>query len=177
MSLLDTIDQTGAKTNWTNIGLLTLMFMTVNNCYWLTLFNVTHLGGSKLVNGLILGMAEMLSGVFVGIFSTYSTPSLAFQSCSVVGVLFSTINQYLLVPGTLLAYMSLFIAILGIGGTYTCIFVLIGVVVPQKSAGKATVLIVTIGVSASFFAPLIALTDAPVPYIVILSLTFFSMAT
>ena len=177
VSLLDTIDQTGAKTNWTNIGLLTLMFMTVNNCYWLTLFNVTNLGGSKLVNGLILGMAEMLSGVFVGIFITHSTPSLAFQSCSVVGVLFSTINQYLLVPGTLLAYMSLFIAFLGIGGTYTCIYVLIGVLVPQKSVGKAMVLITTIGTCASLLAPLIALADAPVPFIVIASLMFFSMVT
>ena len=80
------------QNNWLDIGLLTMLFVTVNNCYWLTLFNVTNLGGSKLFNGLILGMAEVLSGVCVGLFVTCSTPSLAFKICCVVGVLFSTIN-------------------------------------------------------------------------------------
>ena len=73
--------------------------------------------------------------------------------------------------------MSLFIAILGIGGTYTCLYVLIGVVVPQKSVGSATVLIATIGISSSLLAPLIALFDAPIPFIVLSSLMFISMAT
>ena len=153
------------------------MFIGINNCYWLTLYNVPNLGGSKLVNGLILGMAELLSGIFVGVFITHSTPSLAFKSCCVVGVSFSTINQFMLAPGTLLSYMSLFIAILGIGGTYTCLYVLIGVVVPQKIVGSATVLIATIGISSSLLAPLIPLFDAPIPFIVLSSLMFISMAT
>ena len=72
--------------------------------------------------------------------------------------------------------MSLFFAILGIGGTYTCIFVLIREVVPQRNVGKATVLIVTVGACASLLAPLVALLDAPIPFIVISSLMFLSMA-
>ena len=72
--------------------------------------------------------------------------------------------------------MSLFVAILGVGGCYTCIFVLIREVVPQKNVGKATVLIVTVGATAAVLAPLIALLDAPVPFIVNASLMFLSMA-
>ena len=71
--------------------------------------------------------------------------------------------------GSILGYVTLFIAILGVGGTYTCIYVLIGLVVPREQVGGAMVLIVTIGTSASLFAPMVVLYDSPVPYLVLAS--------
>ena len=34
-----------------HLVILVLMFAGVNNCYWLTNFNVTNLNGNKLING------------------------------------------------------------------------------------------------------------------------------
>ena len=75
-----------------HLGILILMFAGVNNCYWLTLFNVTNLGGNKLINGLILGFSEMASGVFSGFLIAKTSPHRAFQICSVLGIVFNTIN-------------------------------------------------------------------------------------
>ena len=59
-------DQPAQKVNWLHVTMLILMFVGVNNCYWLTLYNVTSLGGNKFINGLILGVSELTSGIFAG---------------------------------------------------------------------------------------------------------------
>lgn len=123
-------EEVGPKVNWLDIILLTIMFMGVNNCYWLTLYNVTNLGGNKLVNGLILGTSELLSGIFAGVLISHTSPAFAFQCCGIIGIVFNAINQFMIPPGTLLSYLSLFVAILGVGGVYTVLYVLIGFVVP-----------------------------------------------
>jgi len=112
--------------------MLIIMFSSVNNCYWMTLYNVTNLGGNKFVNGTILGLSEMSSGIFAGFLITYTTPVFAFQTCCVTSVLFNALNQFFVAPGTFMGYATLFIAILGVGGVYTCLFVLIGLVIPKK---------------------------------------------
>jgi len=117
--------------NWCNIFLLVLIYACVNNCYWLTLYNVTNLEGDKLVNGLILGLSEMISGIFAAFLVTYTSPAFAFQTCCITGVLFNFLNQFVVGAGSFLGYATLFIAILGVGGVYTCLFVLIGVVIPK----------------------------------------------
>ena len=77
-------------------------------------------------------------------------------------------------PGTILSYLSLLIAILGIGGVYTCIYVLIGLVMPKDQVGGAMVLIVTVGACASLMAPLIVLYPAPVPFLALTALLVIS---
>ena len=64
--------------NWLHLSLLVLMYAGVNNCYWLTQFGVTYLGGNKFVNGIILGIAEMTAGMFAGLLIELTTPHLAF---------------------------------------------------------------------------------------------------
>ena len=54
---------------------------------------------------------------------------------------------------------------LGVGGVYTAIYVLIKLVIPLEQVGGATVLIVTIGTSASLFAPLVVLLASPIPFL------------
>ena len=108
------------------------MYSCINNCYWMTLYNVTNLAGDKFVNGLILGIAEVFAGIFAGVVITYTTPIIAFQSCCIMSVLFTALNQFFIATGTFLGYATLFIAILGIGGVYTCLFVLIGDVIPKQ---------------------------------------------
>ena len=48
--------------NWKNMFLLILIFVGVNNCYWITIYNVTYLGGNKFVNGVILGISPCGTG-------------------------------------------------------------------------------------------------------------------
>lgn len=78
--------------NWKTILLLTAIFCGVNNCYWLTLFNVTNLEGNKFINGLLLGMAELLSGIFAGIIMSHTDSFRAFQVCGVLGIVFNSLG-------------------------------------------------------------------------------------
>ena len=66
-----------------------LLFIGVNNCYWITIYNVTYLEGNKFVNGAILGVAELTSGIFAGFVITYTNPNLAFQICAVIAIVFN----------------------------------------------------------------------------------------
>ena len=67
--------------------------------------------------------------------------------------------------GSYIQYCTLFVALLGIGGIYTCNYVLISQVVPVSQVGGAMVLIFTIGVLASLFAPIVVLHDDPIPFL------------
>lgn len=174
-----TIMQPGHKAhdspaNWYNLLKLTLIFIGVNNCYWITIYNVTYLDGNKFVNGIILGIAELLSGVFAGFLISKTSPSIAFHICAALAIAFNAFNQFLVPVGSLASYMTLFIAILGVGGVYTAIYVLIYIVVPKEQVGGAMVLIVTIGTSLSLFAPIIVLYASPVPYLALTAMMLMS---
>ena len=56
---------------------LILIFVGVNNCYWITIYNVTYLDGNKFLNGIILGLAELTSGIVSGLIISYTSPSIA----------------------------------------------------------------------------------------------------
>ena len=163
-------NQTHSKpVNWSNMFKLILIFVGVNNCYWITIYNVTYLDGNKFVNGIILGLAELSSGIVSGLIISYTNPSLALHICAASAICFNALNQFVVPIGSVMGYVTLAVAILGVGGTYTCIYVLIGLVVPREQVGGAMVLIVTIGTSASLFAPMVVLYDSPVPYLVLAS--------
>ena len=53
--------------------ILTMKLMMANtiNCYQITLYNVPNLEGNIFVNGMILGLAEMSSGVISGFMMSY----------------------------------------------------------------------------------------------------------
>jgi hypothetical protein len=119
------------RVNWCNLSMLMVMYSCINNCYWMTLYNVTNLEGDKFLNGLILGLAECFAGIFAGVVITLTSPTIAFQTCCVMAILFNALNQFFFAAGTFMGYTTLFIAILGVGGVYTCLFVLIGCVIPK----------------------------------------------
>ena len=79
--------------------------------------------------------------------------------------MFNALTQFVVPVGTSMSYFTLYVAVLGVGGVYTAIYVLIKLVIPIEQVGGATVLIVTIGTSASLFAPLVVLFDSPVPFL------------
>lgn len=153
---------------------LILIFVGVNNCYWITIYNVTKLDGNKFINGVILGIAELCSGIVAGGVISYTSPSIALQICAVAAISFNALNQFVVPFGSLLSYTTLAIAILGVGGTYTCIYVLIGLVVPSEQVGGAMVFIVTMGAFASLCAPLVVIFDTPVPFIVLAAMMSFA---
>jgi len=109
---------------------LILIYISVNNCYWLTTYNVANLGGNKFINGLIFGLAEMFSSIFAGVLMSYVSPFTAFRVCALTSVVFNSLNQFAVPFGTFTSYLTLFVAILGVGSVYTCIFVLVGLVLP-----------------------------------------------
>lgn len=144
---------------------LTLIYIGCNNCYWITIYNVTKLGGNKFLNGIILGTAELSAGIFAGFLISKSSPKIAFQICAVFAIVFNALNQFVVPHDSLLSYMTLALAILGVGGVYTAIYVIIYAVMPKEQVGGAMVLIITFGVSLSLFAPIIALYDTPIPFL------------
>ena len=120
------------RINWLHIILLVIIFSGTNNCYWLTLYGVTSLGGNKFVNGILLGLSELTSGVFAGIVISYSSPKHTFQICSIIGIVFNFVVNFMLEDGTALSYGCIFIAILGVGGSYNCLYTMIGTVIPSE---------------------------------------------
>ena len=56
---------------------LIMIFIGVNNCYWITIYSVTMLDGNKFLNGIILGVAELSSGIVSGLLISYTSPSIA----------------------------------------------------------------------------------------------------
>ena len=80
---------------------------------------------------------------------------------------FNGLSTFVVPEGSVLSYLTLAMERFGFGGTYTCVYVLIGLVVPTEQLGGAFVLIVTIGTSCSLMAPMVTIFDAPIPFIVL----------
>ena len=79
LSMHKTADVTSApRVKWSIVIMLTLMAIGAQNAYWLTLLNVTNLKGNTFINGLILGSAELLSGIFTGIMIKFTSATTAF---------------------------------------------------------------------------------------------------
>ena len=154
-----------------------MIYIGVNNCYWLTTYNVTNLGGNKFINGLIFGMADMCSSIFSGVLMSYVNPFTAFRICALISVIFNALNQFLVPFGTFASYLTLAVAILGVGGVYTCIFVMVGLVLPSDQKSGAMIIIVTIGASLSIGAPMIIVLDSPYPFFFLSGFMVVSIAT
>ena len=112
--------------------LIILIFMAVgiNNAYWLTLLNVTNLKGNKFINGIILGAGETASGFFSGFVINMTSSTTAFQLLGILAISLNAINMFATAEGSFLAYLSLFCAILGVGGSYASLYVVIAESVP-----------------------------------------------
>ena len=63
-----------SKVNWCNMIKLVLVFIGVCNCYWITIYNVSLRDGNKFVNGIVLGMAELISCIVTGLIISFSSP-------------------------------------------------------------------------------------------------------
>ena len=107
------------------------MYVGVSNTFWLTMYNIANLGGNKFVNGLILGLTECSSGLFAALLMSKMSVFSSFQLCAVLAIVFNFLNQFVVAEGTALSYVTLTVAVLGVGGVYTCIFVLVGIVLPS----------------------------------------------
>lgn len=84
-------------------------------------------------------------------------------------------NQFAVAEGSLLSYFSLFLAILGVGGTYASLFVLIADSVPTSQVGGVIVIACTIAVLSTTGAPIIVLLPAPIPYFFLASMITISI--
>jgi len=101
------------------------MGVGVQNAYWLTMFNVTNLPGNKFVNGMILGAGECISCYFAGFLISCTNVTRAFQILGFLGIGMNAINQFACEAGSILSYVALLGAMLGVGGIYATFYVLI----------------------------------------------------
>ena len=72
-----------------------IMFASIVNCYWITLYNVPNLGGNKFFNGFILGASEMTSGVISGLMMQFFSKRTTFQIFILIAIVFNAVNQFL----------------------------------------------------------------------------------
>ena len=84
-------------------------------------------------------------------------------------------NQFAVAEGSILSYVSLFLAILGVGGTYASLYVLIADSVPTSQVGGVMVIACTIAVLSTTGAPIIVLLPAPFPYFFLASMITLSI--
>ena len=61
---------------------------------------MTYLEGNKLVNGLILGISELISGIFAGILVNYTDAQRAFYICAIIGIGFNVLTLYVVPVGS-----------------------------------------------------------------------------
>ena len=153
--------------NWALIILIMTMTAGVNNGYWLTMLGITYQSGNMFINGIILGVSEMTAGIVSGILISLTNSITAFQLLALMGISFNAIQQFWLNDGNFVTYVMLFFAIQGVGGVYTCIYVIIGEKVHVTQVGGVMAWFVTVAVTAAIGAPLVVLSHKPIPYIVL----------
>lgn len=163
-------DSRDSRVSFLLVALVLIIGAGVNNAYWLTLLYVTSLGGNKFVNCMLLGSAEMLSGIFTGALISCTNSMTAFQVTCVMSVLFNATNQFWVAEGSIMASITLFAAILGVGGAFTGVYVLIAEVIPVRHLGSVMVLQCSFAVLSTMGAPLVALAEPPIPYFYLASL-------
>lgn len=81
-----------------------------------------------------------------------------------MGIIFNAINQFFTDEGSIWAYLALFIAIIGVGGTYSVLFILINKSIPTNQVGGAMLITCTIAILSTTSAPLVVLVEQPFPY-------------
>ena len=84
------------------------------------MFSVVYLGGDIFINGIILGMSEMISAITGGFIVKCRGAVRAFQILAVLGLGFNTLLQFVFNTGAIIDYFILFFAMQGIGGVYAC---------------------------------------------------------
>ena len=72
--------------------ILSIIASCMVNCYWITLYNVPNLGGNKFINGLILGVSEMSSGVVSAFVMSILSLKFTFKLFIVIAIVFGGIN-------------------------------------------------------------------------------------
>ena len=120
------------KPIWRTTIILIVIYFGCGNSYWLTMQNVTNLGGNKFINGIILSCAESLASFFATLLMKFMHPFRAFQTCAFLAVVFNALNQFAVPDATLASYFTLAVAVWGVGGVYTCCYSIIGLVVPPE---------------------------------------------
>ena len=145
--------------------LLIVMFSGANNASWIMLYNVENLAGNKFINGMIFSATELITGIFAGLLISYTSVSTAILVCTVLGIGFNVLVQFVLPAGSILSNMALILAILGVSGAYNTVFVVVGQVLPIEQVGGAMVIICSLGTCASLMAPLVVIYPTPIPFL------------
>lgn len=78
--------------NWANMVKLILIYTAINNCYQITIYNVTKFDGNKFVNGMIFGAADLSSGIVAGLLISKTSPKVALLTCTSFSIVFNALS-------------------------------------------------------------------------------------
>ena len=152
------------KLNFHTVAILTVLFMGTVNIYWLTMMNVPNMAGGKFMNGISCGVAELSSGILSGVIVSYLSVRTTFQMSGLFGIVFSVVNEFLVIPGSAFSYITLFLLFCGVGGLYNLIFILVNINVPTEHTGSIMNFSYSIANFSALGVPFIILLDAPLPF-------------
>jgi len=135
-----------ASTNPKNIRAVQMimisLFVMFNMGYLLTYFNVTNGGGDVFIMGVVLGFAEAMSSVFSGWLMIKFGAKFAFNFLATEAIIFYLILYYakdFLMAGTGIGgVIFLFLSMIGVGGAYNTIFLIIESELPPEWLSQTT---------------------------------------
>lgn len=137
-----------------------------------------------MVAGISFGFAEAISNVLAGVAIKYIKDTHTLFGCFGLSFICQTVfyfsggNE-----GGTVAFVALFINMLGIGGAFVVIFFMVDQRIPSEKSGSAMVIVITASFIYSSVAPFVAYAEQPTPYItgmilLILSIIFtFQVST
>ena len=138
---------------------------------WLVIFSGSSLPGSKFQFGLIFGLAQSVAALSCGYICKYMSDKSAYVSMAAIALI-CYLAYYLLGEGTggLMAQISLFFSVFGLGAMVSLCYLLIELRVPPSSYGSTMVFLLTCAIFCTISSPIVAHMKSPTPQMVIMTL-------
>lgn len=131
---------------------------------WMTIYLVTAVPGTKLVNGMICGFAEgfacLTFGYMLKWISDVRGSIFMILLCGCCNILYKLLGAG---EGGTLAMVVLWFAIFGIGSLVNAAYIMIEMRVPPEQLGASVVIIMTVGNLIFSIAPNLAFLAQPYP--------------
>ena len=133
--------------------------------FYIVTFMVTHFPGNKYYNGILLGVAELISMPLSGYTLGKISDRRAYQIFATVALCSTTVLASFPSVG-IHSYLSLCGVVIGLGGMLNAQFILIEFRVPPQKLGSVLFIVQTLANGSSFFTPTIVTLQKPWPQVI-----------
>lgn len=158
-----TADQEEGNQNFVRY-LLLVMFIFMINAYYMAYFNIETIEGNPFVNAMVLGAAEASAMFASGMLLLKVKEDTALRICCS----FAGIANLALIKATTpqQTYIILLLAVIGLGGMFNCMYVVIEMQVSPKILGPTLTMIMTTGAASACIVPVMASMKEPFPLLI-----------